>query len=512
MSSVRFIQTVEEDIRSRGLFSEGASILMAVSGGPDSVCLLHVMLALQKRWGLKLAVAHFDHALRGEESKRDAAFTASLAKGHGLPFYLGTGDVKVFARTNPMQTRLSVQSAARHLRYEFLLQTMRKIGFDCLATAHNAQDQAEELLFRFLRGSAMQGLCGIPWRRADGIIRPLLGRTREEILTYLHSFSLQYVEDSSNLTLKYERNRIRQELLPRLLKDYNPKLIQTLCRTAEMLREDEAVLNGIAGKVFDSCVTVASGKAVLQLGGLRDQPVSIRRRVYRTALARLTDDRVLAELVFRHLNALDVLAMGQAPNASLNLPLKIVARREYDVLHLVMEPDTCPRCAKKLKRDESGKTNGEEACAVAGPGVWRLPGASVSVGISLHKPSSAARLWTLLDYSPYDYMQGRNTAFAQRVLWLNGDRIVFPIYLRRRRRGDRFTPFGHVHSMKLKDFFIAKKIPLDLRDRLPVLVSAAGEIIAAAGVEIGEAFRVTATTRNVIRISLQIQESLSEGP
>lgn len=503
MPFVRFIQSVEKDILSRGLFSEGASILMAVSGGPDSVCLLHVMLALKKRWRLKLAVAHFDHGLRGEESRRDAMFTASLAKEYGLPFYLGTGDVKGFAHTNPMQKRLSVQDAARHLRYAFLLQTMRQNGFDCLATAHNAQDQAEELLFRFLRGSAMQGLCGIPWKRADGIIRPLLDRTREEILAYLHSLSLKYVVDSSNLTIKYERNRIRHELLPHLLKDYNSKLIQTLCRTAEILREDEAVLNGIVDKVFDLCVTVDSGKAVLHLAILREQPVSIRRRVYRTALARLTDGRVLARLVFRHLHALDVMAMGQAPNASLNLPFKIVARREYDVLYLLVEPTVSCKYLKNEKVVSAENVTDKDVCAVLGPGVWHLPSVSVSVSISLHTPSSAARLWTLLDYSPYDYMPKQNTSFVPRVLWMNGDNLVFPIYLRTRRRGDRFMPFGHGHSMKLKDFFIVKKIPMDLRDRLPVLVSACDEIMAVVGVEIGEAFRITEDTRNIVRVSLQ---------
>ncbi len=504
MSFTRFIQAVEEDICSKGLFSEGSSVLIAVSGGPDSVCLLHVMLALQKRWRLKLAVAHFDHGLRGEESQRDAVFTASLAKEYGLPFYLGVGDVKGFAHTNPMQKRLSVQNAARHLRYEFLLQTMGKIGFDCLATAHNAQDQAEELLFRFLRGSAMQGLCGIPWKRADGVIRPLLGRTREEILAYLDDFSLKYVVDSSNLTIKYERNRIRHELLPHLLKDYNSKLIQTLCRTADMLREDEAVLSEIASRIFDSCVTVDSGKAVLNLAELKNQPVVIRRRVYRTALARLTRGQVLARLVFRHLHALDVMAMGQAPNASLNLPFKIVARREYDVLHLLMESTVCCKCSKNEKVISAAWNAVEEdACAVLGPGVWHLPSASVSVSISLHNPSSAASLWTLSEYSPYDYMQGRNISFVLRVLWMSGDNLVFPIYLRRRRRGDRFVPFGHVHSMKLKDFFIDKRIPVDLRDRLPVLVSASNEIMAVVGVEIGEAFRITETTRNIVRVSLQ---------
>lgn len=505
MSFMRFMQAVEKDIRSRALFSEGTSILMAVSGGPDSVCLLHVMLALQKRWGLKLAVAHFDHGLRGEESRRDAEFVDSLASDKGLPFYLGTGDVKGFARTNPMQRRLSVQDAARHLRYEFLLQTMRKIGFDCIATAHNAQDQAEELLFRFLRGSAMQGLCGIPWKRADGIIRPLLGRTREEILAYLHSFSLQYVVDSSNLTLKYTRNRIRQRLLPHLLKDYNSKLIQTLCRTAEMLREDEAVLNEITDRVFDSCVTVNSGRAVLNLTVLRDQPVSIRRRVYRTALARLTHGQVLAGLVFRHLHALDGVAMGQAPNASLNLPFRIVARREYDVLHLFIEPNTCSSYSRKENYEVAGNTNDKESCTVTGPGIWRLPHSTASVNISLHTTTSAAQLWLLLDYAPEDYMQNTSPSSWQRVLWLNGDKSIFPITLRKRRYGDRFTPFGHVHSMKLKDFFIAKKIPRDLRDRLPILVSAFGEIMAVAGVEIGEAFKVTETTQNVIRIALQLQ-------
>jgi tRNA(Ile)-lysidine synthase len=497
---MEFLQLVESDIRSHGLISHGSSVLVAVSGGADSVCLLHVLCELQKTWGLKLAVAHFDHGLRGEESQRDAEFVAGLAQSYGLPFYLGKGDVKAFSRDNAMGIGLSIQEAARHLRYDFLLKTKLQNGFDALATAHNAQDQAEELLFRLLRGSSITGLCGIPWRREDGVIRPLLARTRQEILAYLQANSIQYVEDSSNLTLKYERNRIRHQLLPLLLQEYNPNLIQTLCRTAEMLREEEAVLKDLAERAFELCVHLDTQKAELNIASLKERPASIRRRVYRMALSCLSNGGMLSCLTARHLYALDAMVMAKTPNASIDLPLKVVARREYGTLYLLMGSKALIDEKEALSLKD-GKAEGH--CQVFGPGTWRLPGSSVGINISFHNPSSAARLWMLLDYSPYDYMEAEVLPF-RRVLWLNGDQLSFPMRLRTRRPGDRFIPFGHTHSMKLKDFFINKKIPRQWRQRLPLLVSHADEIIAVAGVEIAEPFRVTQTTQNILRLSLEL--------
>lgn len=501
-----FIRAVERDIRSKSLFSPGSSILVAVSGGPDSVCLLHVLLELQRHWDLRLAVAHFDHGLRAEESKRDADFVASLAGAKGLSFYLGSGDVKGFSRSRAGGGALSIQDAARHLRYNFLLKTLKEIGFDYLATAHNAQDQAEELLFRFLRGSSMQGLCGIPWKRVDGVIRPLLGRTREEILSYLKAASIEYVIDSSNLTLKYERNRIRQQLFPILVREYNPNLIHTLCRIAEMLREDEMVLTGMAEEVFERAASVESARITLQLEIIRQYPIAIRKRVYRMALSQLTGGRILAMLVSKHLYALDGVVMGQGnPNASLNLPNGVMAKREYEILHLLGGTT-----GRRSESDEVCPTGVQETtCSVNGAGTWHLPGSLWGVNISFHDPASAARLWMLLDYSPYEYMSGKGSrvGFTARVLWLNGDRIAFPIGLRTRRPGDRFVPFGHSHPMKLKDFLIARKVPQELRDRLPLLVSVSGEIIAIAGLEIAEPFKVQEDTQRIIRLALQGEQS-----
>ncbi len=222
------------------MLPRGARVLCAVSGGADSMALLSLLLGLREERGLEIVAAHFEHGLRGEESLRDMAFVEAWCRERGVPCVTERGDTRALAASE----HLSLEEAARRLRYDFLERTADALGCERIATAHTADDNAETLLLNLLRGSGAAGLCGIPPRRGR-IVRPLLETERAEILSYLEERGLPHVEDASNGDESFRRNRLRRAILP-LLRELNPALNETLGRTAALLRQDEEYLSGLA--------------------------------------------------------------------------------------------------------------------------------------------------------------------------------------------------------------------------------------------------------------------------
>ncbi len=230
----------DEWVLKYGMLPVGARVLCAVSGGADSMCLLHWLNEEREARSLELFAAHFEHGLRGEESLRDADFVREACEKLGIPLTVGSGDVAAYAG----REHLGLEEAARNLRYRFLEETADRLHCDRIATAHNADDNAETVLMNLCRGSGTRGLSGIPPVRGR-LIRPLLQTGREEIEAYLAERGIAHVEDSSNSSGAFTRNRIRQQVLP-LLKQENPSLLEAVSRMTELLREDERCLNDLA--------------------------------------------------------------------------------------------------------------------------------------------------------------------------------------------------------------------------------------------------------------------------
>ena len=224
--------------RREGLFTTGGRVLVAVSGGPDSVALLHLLVRLAPELGLDLGVAHFDHGLRGEDSRADAEFVADLARGLRLPCHQGRGQVRDAARRD----QVSLQMAARKLRLQFLQDTRRGHGYARLALGHTADDQVELFWLRLLRGAGLEGLKGMWPATPEGLVRPLLAVGKAVLLAWLDQEALPYRLDASNLSRAYLRNRVRLDLLPHLTRGYNPRLAQTIWRTQSLLQDDERLL------------------------------------------------------------------------------------------------------------------------------------------------------------------------------------------------------------------------------------------------------------------------------
>lgn len=256
------------------LLPSGTKVLCAVSGGADSMCLLHCLFSRADELGIKVAAAHFDHCLRGEESKRDRSFVENWCAEHGVECASASGNVAEFARKNGLGT----EEAARQLRYEFLEKAADELGCDVIATAHNADDNAETLLLNLTRGTGLKGLCGIPPQRGR-IIRPLLKVTRSEIEEYLEANGVSHVEDSTNAGDEYTRNIIRHRVMP-VLREINPAFSDAALRTSGLLRDDEEYLNSLA---VEFCEKYAYEVPVNELAAL---PKPVAARVFRIKCGR----------------------------------------------------------------------------------------------------------------------------------------------------------------------------------------------------------------------------------
>ncbi len=462
----------------RGLFQRKSRIVLAVSGGADSVCMAHVFVALAQEMKLGLHVAHFDHGLRGDESRRDADFVKELSIALRLPYTIGRGDVKGLAK----DLKISIQEAARILRYDFLEDVRKETGCGLIATAHTADDQAEEVLARLIRGSGLQGLAGIPWRRGDTVIRPMLCVYKRDIRAFLSRHSLSHVEDSSNLKRKYLRNRIRLDLIPYLKENFNPALTEGLNRTAELLSDDLAVLETMAAEAFSTCLSVpAHGEPakslVLSTDELLKYPPAIRRRVYRLTLLRLglLDGRITSV----HLRGIDALLQAERPSAAIDLPHDVRVQRNYHSLVI-------RRCISQAGADIT--------CfeyELNGPGTYMLPGRCGEIVLrTVERPAG------------HVMAQGK----FPRILYLSAEKLRFPLWLRFRRAGDRFSPLGRGYECKLKKFLINCKVPRHVRDIIPLLFMD-GELVAVGGLEVAETVAIERYETSCISFEWSVQLS-----
>lgn len=428
------------------MLPRGSRVLLALSGGKDSVFLLEKLLELREERELTLACAHFDHKLRGAESDRDREFVKDLCAIRGLPFHLGSGAVAAFAGDQGLGT----EEAARRLRYEFLEKTADSIGADRIATAHTADDNAETLILNLLRGSGLKGLCGIPPVRGR-IVRPLLETTTAEILEYLSSLSIKYVEDSTNAGDEYARNRVRHHIIP-ALRELEPSFDQAVVRCLSLLREDEALLGAMAQDFYNEKADSDGSLPTAELAAL---PKPLSSRVIRLAAG--------GELSLTHTQAVLKLAGGQDPHAELHLPGGKV-RREYDRLSFGAQP-------RPLL------------------GVKRLfPGCSVSL-------DEAGLVASCEEAKVFDEINNSVNTFLVKSDSICGNIVIGP-----GKGGESIRLAGRGCTKTLKKLFAEARIPLARRGLVPVLRDDEG-LVAVYGFGIAQRCQAMAGDK-ALKISL----------
>ncbi len=324
------MQTFTDLVQEYAMLSPGATVLCAVSGGADSMCLLHLL----SRWeGITLHAAHFDHRLRGEDSARDAEFVRAWCEQAGIPFHLGSGDVARAARERGQ----GIEETARELRYSFLRETAASLGCDVIATAHNAGDNAETVLLHLLRGTGLKGLTGIAPRQGD-LIRPLLTTPRKDIEAYLEEQGVPHVEDATNADDTYARNRVRHRLLP-LMEELAPGFEGRLTDATPRLRADNDYLTGQAAQVCYQYARWAEEDLVIEAKYIASLPAALAPRAVGILLDMLGEG---SDFSASHLKAVVDICRGSDPSAVVFLPHGLLAQRVYRELLLTRRQDPLP--------------------------------------------------------------------------------------------------------------------------------------------------------------------------
>jgi tRNA(Ile)-lysidine synthase len=462
-------------IRKSQLISLGDRVLVAVSGGADSVALLHVLYNLQDELDLHLEVAHLEHGIRGEEAKEDARFVRGLAERLNLPVHIKEVSVP---RLRSQAGRGNLEELARLERLRFFAEVARRRNLNKIATAHTQDDQAETVLMRLLRGSGRKGLGGIapgqPVNVAGAessngvtIIRPLLGATKEELLDFLKLNGLAYRLDRSNEDTVFLRNWIRFELMPRLKERFDVGVPSRLAQTAEVLRAEEILLNALALKELEELRT----KSGLRRGGLLCQPRAMQRRMLRLWIEQARGD--LRSLDFDHVEALLGLIADGPPQSRLSIPGGWEVIREYETLRLAKAAGKSkPRCY---------------AYSLVIDGELALPEAGMTIDCRR------------LSIPPAELPKDHWEAVFDRTA------LTEPLVVRNFRRGDRLRPLGMAGHRKVKELFIEKKAPLSARALLPLLVMG-GEVLWLPGYGRSEIGRVGPNTKAVLRVQVNCQE------
>ena len=462
-------QRVLHFIVKEGLVQGGETLLVGVSGGADSVCLLHILDRLKETLRLDLHVVHLNHMLRGADSDADALYVRGLAQRLGIAATVESRDVLAQQREH----RLSVEEAARQVRYDFFAEVAASLGAGRIAVGHTADDQVETILMHLVRGSGLLGMRGMRpltyWRSPSGdapliVVRPLLEVAREETEAYCREHGVEPRIDFSNYSGAALRNRFRHELVP-LLRSYNPAIRAALLRTARAAADDLSFLEEQVSLVWEGAVREQPNGLLLDTGELAMLHPALKRHLLRRAVAEMVGD--LSDIESSHIEKM-MAALMKGAGRRLSLPRGLVFSVGYNTCLLSRGiPDTCP----------FPPLEGEHRLKV--PGDTLLPGWRVRASIVPHG--------------------GEAGGFSADLdLDVTGTDLV----VRGRKAGDRFQPLGMRELKKLQDFMVDAKIPRSWRDRVPLLCSPK-HILWVVGWRIDERAKVTDRTKRALHLDFE---------
>lgn len=458
------IATVTATIQERRLLTPGDTVIVALSGGGDSRALLDILARLPQ-FPLHLVAAHLNHDLRGEESDKDEAFCRKLAEQqYGIPCISRTINVRELA----LQSRIGIEEAGRMARIAFLREIAQQRGAAAIALGHHADDQAETILMRLLRGAGSAGLSGMRFRNDTGFIRPLLNQSRAELTEYLRVLGLTYRTDSSNMNPAFLRNRIRHELIP-LLKTYNPSLRDSLNRNAVIMTDDHDLMEQLALERYHQICLQQDHTVTCQIGSLLEEHPALQRRIVRRMIQAVST--VPATITYNHWQTVDGLLRGTSPNGSVRLPANVAIRRSYDRLEVAgsLSASTEPQVLFS-------------PLEISALGTYPLPTGGIVVITS----------------GESDYHSADGTLSPHEV-HIDLATAPFPWQIRPMQPGDRISPVGMSGSKKVKDLFIDEKIPRDQRRTIP-LVTCGEQIIWVCGLRLSSAVVAHNGTRESVRV------------
>ena len=475
---------VRHFIREHHLVSGQRRLVVAVSGGQDSVCLLYTLVKLSEELKITLHVAHLDHQLRGAESEADAEYVSDLAHQLGIPATIERRDV----RAEQARQRTSLEEAAREVRYTFLAEVARSIGASRVAVGHTADDHIETVLMHLIRGTGNRGLRGLQpssrWLATDPrhrwqssgnsltIIRPLLPVSRQETADFCHNHQLIPRIDASNLSLSPLRNRIRHQLLP-LLQSYNPRVAEALLRTARLAGDDLAFLDKEGARLWGKIAQRQGNTVILDKRGLLKSPLALQRHLLRATIEGLLGS--LKDIEARHIEAI-MAALTKPVGKRLSLPGGLGFAIEYNQYRLGLDLAALSPFPT-IENEFALKIPGETLF----PG-WRVQATIIDPILVKEKPWETRKEGELI---------------SNLTAYLSFDKAGNKVTVRRRQPGDRFQPLGMSQPKKVGEFMLDAKIPRAWRQGVPV-ISSPQHILWVVGGRIDERVKVTEKTRQVL--------------
>jgi tRNA(Ile)-lysidine synthase len=446
---------------------KGERVIVGVSGGMDSMVLLHVLNVYLQEFDLSIVVAHVNHGLRPDESEREAELVQKTSERLGLPFEYGKFDVKGFQHA----AGLSLQDASRRVRFRFFNTLFQKYHAQKIALGQNANDQVETVLLRLLRGSGLKGLKGMLPIRNGRVIRPLLEVWRNEIESFAMKKGIPFVIDSSNLGKKYLRNRLRLDLIPLIEKEYQPNFQAVIRRMATILREEDDYLDRSAEEAYRKIVHEENETLSFGFSEYQSLHKAVQRRILHKALDKIYSGEMLEEGEGREIGVIYRKLQGSPLSFLMELPYGIFIEKRYDKISI-----------------------GKGRVKAVSPFEVELisPGRTLIEGIGRE---------VLIEVTFSRDIRSGSRNEPCNVAFLDYNKLQFPLRMRNFRPGDWFQPMGMMGTQKLKKYFIDHKIPRYERLKIPLLIS--GEMIVwIIGYRISEEVKVTEKTEKVLRIEV----------
>lgn len=453
-------------IKENSMFAKGDKVIVAVSGGPDSICLLYILDELKKELGITLVGAHINHCLRGEESDKDEEYAKKTCESLNIDFYSKKIDVHKISE----QKNISCEMAGREVRYEFFNELMIKLKANKIALAHNANDQAETILMRIMRGTGIEGIIGIKPVRDKIYVRPILNLSRSEIEKYCEVNNISPRIDKTNLESIYARNKVRLELIPYMEQNFNKDIIKTLNRLSDIVKKDNDYLESISTKEYEKYCEIHKERVILSKKAFLEHE-AIVSRIIRSALLEVNDNLYNFEKI--HISSIVNLQKHETGKIIM-LPQNIMAQNCYGNIHIYLNIKTVEENNNKYLLNINEKNFIQPLNKV------------------IHIEVKAKTEFKEIKGNDY-------------IKYFDYDMIAQPIIYRYRKDGDKFMPLGMKGNKKLKDLFMDLKIPKDKRKEIP-LICFGDDIGWVVGYRVSEKFKVSKDTKNILQIRIESEE------
>lgn len=462
------VDKVMNTIKDNNMFQPGDKVIVAVSGGPDSICLLHILNRIKEFLEITLVAAHVNHCLRGQEADEDESYVVEFCRKIGIECFVLRENVHEVSK----EKGISCEMAGREVRYKFFLQLFKQIKAQKIAIAHNSNDQGETVLMRIIRGTGLDGLEGIKAVRDNIYVRPILNVTRKEIEEYCEGNNLNPRIDKTNLESIYARNKIRLELIPYIQNNFNPDIIDSLNRLASIVKIDNEYINKVSSEAYKKYCNKNKDKVIIIKDAFNEHE-AVLVRLLRMALRELKGN--LYNFDKNHIQDIINLQKGET-GKSIALPQKVRVINDYGNIEVTSVTE---KKAIVFEKDQYILKVNEKTL---------IKDYNLIVDLKIIENDKKHNLKdkTLVKYFDYDKINGA-------------------IKLRSRKNGDRFTPIGMKGSKKLKDLFIDLKISKDEREKVP-LITFNDEIAWVVGYRISEKFKVDNYTKNILQIIIESEE------